>query len=153
MKTFKLVDPNDLDHFGKGKMDISIDTKTGQIDLLEKEKLLYQSVLKIILTGIQEDYYGSKVYLAIGGKGESVIDKAFIYFTIIDALIFFRKLQTNYYLRRELDITELTASQEVLDRGLRILISPFENQTFKVFLTVMNQKGSLLEATFTVEGI
>lgn len=149
MQTIKLINYDDADTFGGGKMDISINSITGQLELLDTQEALLQSVLKINLTGQQDNLYGSLVYRAIGTKAGDVPTKAFTYFAIIDCLLYLRRAQLDHCVRRGLDPDGLTQGQAILDQGLRILTLPMA-QGLKIGLTFSNREGNVLEASFYV---
>lgn len=151
MKDLKLVNVIDENSFGDGSMDVSIDS-LGDINTVTEKELLLQRILKIILTYEQSDGYGSPIYNALGSKNESVVNKAYIYFVIIGALLYLRNMQINEYVRRGIALSEIKASSEILDQGLKILIFDSEpkEMTMHILLSFISNAGNITESYFTL---
>jgi len=151
MFDLRLVNVVDSNSFGDGVMDIDIDS-IGDIESISSGELLVQNVLKNILTESRDDGYGSTIYNALGNKNESVVNKAYMNFVIIDSLLHLRQSQINEYLSRGVSISEIKSSTEILDKGLRILVFDSEpnNMSVQVLLSFSSNNGNITESHFTL---
>ena len=85
MQDLKLINHQDETKFGQSLMDIDID-ETGNPVLLSGNELLLQQVVKCVMTGLQENGYGSRIYNLQGAKMLAYTDNAFIMFELTRSL-------------------------------------------------------------------